>query len=120
MMDFYVDDLLGKPYEEHGRGPDAYDCYGLVIEVERRLGKALPDVVYQNHDLELSRKAATLPLARTDRAERGSVIEIESKGELHIGVALSPTVMIHSTYNRGVCVHPIKMFKVRGIYGLTI
>ena len=48
------------------------------------------------------------------------VIEIESKGELHIGVALSPTVMIHSTYNRGVCVHPIKMFKVRGIYGLTI
>ena len=29
-----IDDLLGVPYKVHGRGPDSYDCYGLVIEVE--------------------------------------------------------------------------------------
>ena len=119
-MEFTVDDLLGKPYKEHGRGPDAYDCYGLVLEVERRLGKNLPDVVYEDHSLELSRKAATLPLMRIERPVRGAVIEIESKNELHIGVALNSSTIIHSTYNRGVCVHPLYMFKLRGIYGLTV
>ena len=31
-------DLLGKPFCSGGRGPDAFDCVGLLIEVERRLG----------------------------------------------------------------------------------
>jgi cell wall-associated NlpC family hydrolase len=35
-------DLLFKPYVEGGRGPDSYDCLGLVLEVQRRLGRALP------------------------------------------------------------------------------
>ena len=36
------DDLIGKPYKENGRGPDGYDCYGLVEIVSRRLGIDLP------------------------------------------------------------------------------
>ena len=39
-----VDDLIGKPYEGGGRGPDSYDCYGLVVEVESRMGRRVPDV----------------------------------------------------------------------------
>ena len=35
-------DLLGKPFAYGGRGPDAYDCYGLAVEVCRRAGVALP------------------------------------------------------------------------------
>jgi murein DD-endopeptidase len=38
----YVD-LLGKEFEYGGRGPDTYDCYGLVIEVRKRLGLKTPD-----------------------------------------------------------------------------
>ena len=40
-----VNDLIGKPYRLGGRGPDAYDCWGLVREVLRRMlpGQALPD-----------------------------------------------------------------------------
>lgn len=33
-----VDDLIGKAWEKNGRGPETYDCYGLVEEVERRFG----------------------------------------------------------------------------------
>jgi len=37
------DNLIGRPYRDHGRGPGAFDCYGLVMEISRRLGRPLPD-----------------------------------------------------------------------------
>lgn len=37
------DDLIGKPFETGARGPNKYDCYGLCIEVYKRIGKELPD-----------------------------------------------------------------------------
>lgn len=37
------EDLLGKPFRYGGRGSDDYDCYGLAMEISRRLGKELPD-----------------------------------------------------------------------------
>ena len=33
-----VADLIGKPYADRGRGPDAYDCEGLFLELQRRRG----------------------------------------------------------------------------------
>lgn len=38
-----VNDLIGKPYIDGGRGIDGYDCYGLAIEVYNRFGIELPD-----------------------------------------------------------------------------
>jgi len=38
-----VQDLIGKPYQRGARGPDAYDCWGLCVEVYRRGGIDLPD-----------------------------------------------------------------------------
>lgn len=35
-------DLIGKPYAHGGRGPEAYDCFGLFAELCRRRGLALP------------------------------------------------------------------------------
>jgi cell wall-associated NlpC family hydrolase len=35
-------DLVGRPFVRGARGPDAFDCWGLVLEVRRRLGLALP------------------------------------------------------------------------------
>jgi len=36
-------DLIGKPFKFGGRGPDEYDCWGIVMEVCRRLEIHLPD-----------------------------------------------------------------------------
>lgn len=36
-------DLLGMPYVRGARGPDAYDCYGLVKELFSRAGVDVPD-----------------------------------------------------------------------------
>ncbi len=42
-MYFDYVDLLGKEFAYGGRGPLAYDCYGLMIEVRRRAGRFMPD-----------------------------------------------------------------------------
>lgn len=49
------DDLIGKVYERGGRGPDAYDCFGLVMEAYRRFGIALPDYGYAVEAAEIER-----------------------------------------------------------------
>lgn len=36
-------DLIGKPYREDARGPEAYDCLGLAIELQRRQGRDVPN-----------------------------------------------------------------------------
>ena len=36
-------DLIGVPFQYGGRGPDTFDCYGLVMELYRRQGVTLPD-----------------------------------------------------------------------------
>lgn len=36
-------DLIGVPFEYGGRGPDSYDCYGLLSECHRKEGKKIPD-----------------------------------------------------------------------------
>lgn len=41
--EIFYEDLLGKEYLHNGRGPDHYDCWGLCMEVYRRLGKSLPE-----------------------------------------------------------------------------
>lgn len=38
-----IDKLIGKPFVSGGRGPDNYDCWGLVCEVFQVYGIELPD-----------------------------------------------------------------------------
>jgi cell wall-associated NlpC family hydrolase len=44
LRDVQINDLLGLPYKRGARGPNAYDCYGLCIEVCRRAGVILPEI----------------------------------------------------------------------------
>lgn len=37
-----LNDLIGRPYRYGARGPAEFDCWGLVLEVRRRLGLATP------------------------------------------------------------------------------
>ena len=41
-MDY--NDLIGLPFQDEGRGPYGYDCYGLLVEVYRRNGVILPTI----------------------------------------------------------------------------
>ena len=112
-----VSDLIGAPYKDNGRTVEGFDCYGLAIEVERRLGKNLHDAVYENHDIELSQKwAPLLNVLPTDFIREGSILEIHAANTLHIAVALDSKTMIHATRNQGVRISRIAAYKIAGIY----
>ena len=112
-----VSDLIGVPYKDHGRSKEeGFDCYGLVLEIAWRMEKPLPDVWYQNHNLELSNENAhLLPIHEVDYITEGVIIEMEVNNELHIGVALNNREMIHAT-RKGVRINQIGMFPVRQLY----
>lgn len=42
-LGFGIQDLMAARYEEGGRGPEAYDCFGLFAELCRRRGMPIPD-----------------------------------------------------------------------------
>lgn len=112
-----VSDLIGIPYKDGGRDKTGYDCYGLCIEVEKRLGRTLEDVIYENHDEALANKyVPTLNLHKTDFIKEGALLEMERNGELHIAVALDERTMIHATTNQGVKISPVYTKMLRNIY----
>lgn len=112
-----VSDLIGIPYKDNGRDRRGMDCYGVAIEVERRFGKTLQDVVYNNHDIELSEKyTPLLNVQKTDFIKAGTLLEFHVQNTLHVAVALNETDMIHATTNQGVRISKIAAYKVAGMY----
>ena len=103
-----VADLIGVPFVEFGRDiKNGLDCYGLAIEVERRLGKTLKDVALEKFDREkVERTAPTLNVKklRLDEISEGVILEFYGLQDkrLHIAVALDKKTFIHATENQGV------------------
>ena len=111
-------DLIGIPYKDGGRDRNGADCYGIAIMAAERAGYALPDVAYTSHDLGLSEEyAPTLPVHRIDAPREGAIIEMETGGELHIGIAINGKEFIHAT-RLGSRINRIGAIKVRAYYGI--
>lgn len=117
-------DLIGKPYAVHGRGPDAYDCYGLAIEACRRFGKKLDDSFYDELSGETERRLiddtkASLNASRLSGPEIGAVVEFIIAGKpRHIGVCLGDGMFIHATEKLGVRIAELSSWskRIEGFY----
>jgi cell wall-associated NlpC family hydrolase len=102
-------DLVGKPFVLTARGPDAFDCYGLVAEVLARSGNPVPEVRSPEFASYVS-KAVTEECARPMwvRCEPGpgaiAVFRI-GRDAGHVGVLLPFDKFIHSwDRSGGVCI----------------
>ena len=101
-----VNDLIGVPFVEFGRSVEyGLDCYGLCIEVEKRLGKKLTDVVLEKFDKNKVQKTIPkLNVRKTKEIKEGVILEFYGAvdNRLHVAVALDGKTFIHATENQGV------------------
>jgi cell wall-associated NlpC family hydrolase len=109
-----ITDLIGKPYELGGRGPDKYDCAGLVVECMRRQGLPLeiPETDAQPHGGGWDKNTAAMwRLIRAGWNE----LAVPSPGCLiffkpdHVGVYLGAGRFLHASEDVGqVCIEYLR------------
>lgn len=92
-------DLIGIPFELSGRGPETYDCYGLVMEMNRRAGVEVPDVtsISDGKSVEaLMNKHKSKYWKKTEIVPNATLIfNIKGYGA-HVGYVISPSRFIHT------------------------
>lgn len=101
-------DLIGRPFAYGGRGPDEYDCYGLLMELKRREGVQLPDYKSPSDAASIAAIfASELRLWRPAELSVGSVLLFlipAQRGRqpyFHVGYALGHGDFIHTWEKSG-------------------
>jgi cell wall-associated NlpC family hydrolase len=82
---------VGRPYRDLGRGPDAFDCWGLVLDASARLyGVTLPDL---QESVAKRRRWRAL-----DQLVAGAVVAmLDRRGRAyHVGLAIGPAYVLHT------------------------
>lgn len=119
-----LDDFVGLPYREGARGPDAYDCYGLVAAIFRGLrGIELPDWYASGPGPQSASRAISAALR--GEVEGGRTVRVDWPREFpadfdlaivggqtrphHVGVVASGGV-IHSSKAFGSAWHSLPRF----------
>lgn len=114
-----------KPFKEGAKGPDAFDCAGLLADIYRQRGIILPD--WNRPDSadgkreEIERGASAWVCIDKPVPWCGVAISMHGKFVTHVGVVLDDcTRFIHTTEKTGVCVDRLKSplweNRIRGFY----
>jgi len=112
MLKIDISDLMDKPYQENGRGPEFYDCGGLFYEIAKRLGRYLPQYDTPKTDEEKDELFVTvkeLHFVRIEEPEDWCAVifrmwDDEGKEKWHIGHVLpGGGRFIHITEKTSVC-----------------
>lgn len=122
-----LNDLIGKPFGDRGRGPDYYDCYGLVMEVYRRFGKRIPDYSISaeacaeiTNEVQKAKKETDL-WEKLDDLKVPCIVLLRAHVFFtqHFGVVISRNQFMH-IMNYGVCVDRLDSSlwrrKIEGFY----
>ncbi len=96
----YAVSLLGKPYRNAAKGPDAFDCSGLVYYVYKRF-----DITVPYHTEGLNRFGQEV---RGDDIMVGDLVVFKIKREYHVGIMISKREFVHASKSRGVAVDSVE------------
>lgn len=99
------DAFVGKPYRRDARGPDAFDCWGLMMAAGRALfNQALPDLAPTIAGRRRWREVDTL-------APGVAVVLMNLRGRpYHVGLYLGGGRVLHTIANGGARVEPVRTF----------
>ncbi len=124
------DPYIGLPYRDKGRGPDAYDCWGLLHRVYLDLlGVELPSYA-EGYVTAADRHALAkliageiddwMPIERGAEKQFDGVLMREGRIPSHIGIVTAPGKLLHvsegSTSRVEQYSHGILSQRVVGIY----
>lgn len=120
----YIDDLIGIPYKRNGRDIRGYDCYGLAIEVEKRFGHILPDLLEAKAEHYVFSDCRNICLKMIDGIfkintpqKEGDILLFEDSNGImfHIGVYLGNNRFIHCN-KAGVHIANINKYKISEVF----
>lgn len=118
-------DIVGKPYAEGGRGPNSYDCWGVVMYIYRKHGLNLYNypVSFANMDARQMSDYINEKKKYWVNVGRPQLLAVvlfnDFKGNAaHVGVCLDNEKFIHAEEGVGVCIDRIEKWKpfVQGYY----
>ena len=108
------DDLLTVPFKVNGRDISGMDCYGLVLELCKRCGKKLKDLIVCDDkcapEASFKTYAANINVSLIHEPKKNCLFQYTEKGMLHIGFMLDERTAINMT-TKGVRVWPIEIIK---------
>jgi cell wall-associated NlpC family hydrolase len=115
-----INDFVGLPYQEGARGPDAFDCYGLVAAVLRAVrGIDLPDWYADASGPQSASRAISAALAGEVAGGRSVLVADPADFDVavvgsnhrphHVGVVYQGGVL-HASKAFGSAWHPIPRF----------
>jgi cell wall-associated NlpC family hydrolase len=115
-----LSDLIGVPFEYGGRGPDKFDCYGLVLHLLKQDGIEAHDLKSPNVGKEIVAMVhSELKLWQECAIREGAVLLFRVPGNLHVGYCLHGDKFIHTwEQSGGVTIEKLSIWKKRlvGVY----
>lgn len=117
---------IGLPFEPLGRGPDSYDCWGLVRHFyQEEFEISLPDLngyeTVKQHRAISGLVEFEKPRWKPAEAEFGNVIVFNMAGRpVHVGIAIDNLNMLHIQKGKNSCLERFRSRKwnnrIEGIY----
>jgi len=97
----YAITLLGKPYRSGAKGPQSFDCSGLVHYVYGRFDVMMPVSTEGLGKIgyEVSR----------DNITAGDLAVFRIKGDMHVGIMINALEFIHASRSRGVAIDSLDL-----------
>ena len=95
-------DLIGKPYSANARGPEAFDCLGLALELQRRQGHQLADYASTAEEFALRFNVGVLgPCIETPWPVPGCAVLFRMLHDTrHIGTMIDRWSFLHTLEGR--------------------
>jgi len=98
----WAQNYIGLKYEKLGRGPESYDCWGIIIKVYKDVfGITLPDFLYTADIagyIETVKNKKEL-FNKIESPETGDIVLMKIKtAPIHTGIYISPGFVLHG-YN---------------------
>ncbi len=123
MQPHWAVEYIGKPWRMASDGPDAFDCWGLVVEIQRRLyGRNLETIQVDPKNLRLLIETirdhpVRLDWRPTASPKEGDVALLrQSRHPVHVGVWLEVDGggILHAMRERGVVFQNMRSLHLNG------